>query len=59
MFYHQLMSIDDIYLQQEYLLNEQENDKDRIYTESTKESLQQTGGSTNQIYLINQKKKAY
>ena len=27
MFYHQLMSIDDIYLQQEYLLNEQENDE--------------------------------
>lgn len=46
MFYHQLMSIDDIYLQQEYLLNEQENDKDRIHTESTKESLQQTEGST-------------
>ena len=46
MFYHQLMSIDDIYLQQEYLLNEQENDKDRIYTESTKKSLQQTESST-------------
>ncbi|QDP53043.1 MAG: hypothetical protein GOVbin3107_41 [Prokaryotic dsDNA virus sp.] len=46
MFYHQLMNIDDIYLQQEYLLNEQENDENRIYTESTKESLQQAEGST-------------
>tara|TARA_R100000388_G_scaffold94617_1_gene82433 strand:+ start:2243 stop:2419 length:177 start_codon:yes stop_codon:yes gene_type:complete len=46
MFYHQLMNIDDIYLQQEYLLNEQKNDKDRIHTESTEESLQQAEGST-------------
>ena len=43
MFYHQLMSIDDIYLQQEYLLNEQENDKDRIYTESTKKVCNRLG----------------
>ena len=40
MFYHQLMTIDDVYIQQEYLLNEQQYDENRINKQSTGESLQ-------------------
>ncbi len=46
MFYHQLMTIDDVYLQQEYLLNEQQYDENRINTKPTEKSLQQIESST-------------
>ena len=40
MFCHQLMTIDDVYIQQEYLLNEQQYDENRINKQSTREGLQ-------------------
>ena len=40
MFCHQLMTIDDVYIQQEYLLNEQQYDENRINKQSPGEGLQ-------------------